>query len=568
MGRAIVLIGVSRTANPGQFPDLPGVRDAIRRMREWAQGQQFEAIEEVTEETVGRVTAIAINDTIDEIIRSDQNLEQLVIYFSGHGIINATNEYWLLSLAPSNSNEAVNVSGSLLLAEAGHIPHVVFISDACRTPASTTQLGRITGSLITPNRPNPDTQQYVDVFYATRLGAPAIEIAAEAASYVAVYTLALEMALGGGVPQLIEQGYVRPRPLGDWLKTNVPRLLARMKPRSLLSQGPEARICSPPEAWVAQFTGSAATGRKFEAAEYLAAISYELELAESSMAAVTPRRTPGKPASVAAFELMRSLTGLRAHELNAWDPKDSGVVVIGDLLHSVTCAARDVQLTMTQSDSVFAARGTRQGQLLVEFADGSGVLVPLINGYTGVVRIEGGCLREVHYEPASRSMVRASREELQLPRSILYRAVASGELNLDEEATLTVSRLLTSSTFFDPALSACAVYAYQGASKLTHIRKLQRHLLDRGAGIFDLAMMARDLLKADESPNMSLSLPMLSQGWAYLDALVPRFPGALRRLQEHTRDSLWCHYERQGVSAIRCWLDREGYHTHMPSEGA
>lgn len=568
MGRAIVLIGVSRTANPGQFPDLPGVRDAIRRMREWAQGQQFEAIKEVTEETVGRVTAVAINDTIDEIIRSHHNLEQLVIYFSGHGIINATNEYWLLSLAPSNSNEAVNVSGSMLLAEAGHVPHVVFISDACRSPANTTQLGRITGSLITPNKPNLDAQQYVDVFYATRLGAPAIEIAADAASYVAVYTLALEMALGGGIPQLIDQGYIRPRPLGDWLKTNVPRLLAQMKPSGLLSQGPEARICSPPEAWVAQFTGSAASDRKFEAAKYLAAISYGPELPQHSMAAGKPPRQAGKPTSVAAFELMRSLTGLRAHGLHAWDPEDSGIVVVGDLVRSATCGAKDVRITMTQSDSVIAARDAGKDQMLVEFTDGSGVLLPLLKGYIGVVRIEVGRLREVHYEPASRSMVLVSRDELQLPRSILYRAVASGEFNLDDEVTLAVSRLLTASTFIDPALSACAAYAYQGASKLMHIRKLQRHLLDRGASIFDVAMMARDLLKADEPPNMTPILPMLSRGWASLDALVPRFPEALRRLQEHTRDSIWCHYDRQGVSAIRRWLDRDGYHSHMPSEGA
>ena len=62
-------------------------------------------------------------------------------------------ETWLLSEAPERGNEAISVFQSAQCAESGKTPHVVIISDACRTPARDFDTQRITAVSAFPNRP-------------------------------------------------------------------------------------------------------------------------------------------------------------------------------------------------------------------------------------------------------------------------------------------------------------------------------------------------------------------------------------------------------------------------------
>ena len=62
------------------------------------------------------------------------------------------NEYWLLSGAPDDPQEAVKVASSVALARYCGIPHVVLVSDACRTAAESIQAQNVEGSSIFPNR--------------------------------------------------------------------------------------------------------------------------------------------------------------------------------------------------------------------------------------------------------------------------------------------------------------------------------------------------------------------------------------------------------------------------------
>jgi hypothetical protein len=106
---------------------------------------------------------------------------QLIVYFAGHGVNNNQSEYWLLSGAPTNPNEAINVAGSALLAQRSGIPHVVIISDAisdaCRTAPEGIHAQGVTGSLMFPNQPlRPGPADFVDQFFACLLGDPAHEI--------------------------------------------------------------------------------------------------------------------------------------------------------------------------------------------------------------------------------------------------------------------------------------------------------------------------------------------------------------------------------------------------------
>ena len=148
-------------------------------------------------------------------------VEQLIVYFSGHGINSGLFEQWLLSRAPVDPNAAVNVKGSEFGARFCGIEHVVFISDACRTAAdSGIQAQRVAGGDIFPNATPGGPEKAVDQFFATQVGDPAFEVQTVAEStkrYCAAYSTVLLKALRGETAEVIEadagRGLVRPRPL-------------------------------------------------------------------------------------------------------------------------------------------------------------------------------------------------------------------------------------------------------------------------------------------------------------------------------------------------------------------
>lgn len=162
------------------------------------------------------------------------NIDQLVVYFAGHGVNIRYGEYWLLSGAPEDTQEAVNVEGSVVLARQSAIPHVVMISDACRTAAEGLQVQYVTGSEIFRNDGPGGPEQCVDLFFASIVGKPALEVRDPADSmkaYRALYTDALVDGLRGKAEPPLERaagkGLVRPRPLKRYLSTDV----ARRRPR-------------------------------------------------------------------------------------------------------------------------------------------------------------------------------------------------------------------------------------------------------------------------------------------------------------------------------------------------
>src|SRR5439155_19192124 len=112
-------------------------------------------------------------------------------YFAGHGFISNYSEFWMLSKAPGNPNEAVSLRESVELARSSRLTNVVFISDACRSRADDLGTERVRGSLILPNRGGTAGRPAdVDVFLATLVGRSSFEasVAESAAQYEGIYT--------------------------------------------------------------------------------------------------------------------------------------------------------------------------------------------------------------------------------------------------------------------------------------------------------------------------------------------------------------------------------------------
>ncbi len=260
--RAALLIGVHRT---GQLAPLRAVAPGVASILAWAQAQPGfrdgageHRITALTD-TDAPVTAQAIRSAVKRFVDMG-TIEQLFVYFAGHGVNMRFSEYWLLSGAPDDPNEAVNVRSSADLARYCGIPHVVFISDACRTAADSIQAQAVEGTVIFPN-PGPNTEPgCVDLFYASMVGKPALEVrdpAAAAKGFEAIYTTALVRGLDGSAPELIDQAdsdgrRIRPWPLKHYLQREVPKLLEQRGVALTITQKPDAIITSEPQAWLAE----------------------------------------------------------------------------------------------------------------------------------------------------------------------------------------------------------------------------------------------------------------------------------------------------------------------------
>jgi Caspase domain len=259
MQRACVLIGVKKT---GELPVLQAVEKGIRQMEAWARSQQIDGdrLVIITDEK-SKVRVHQIVDAIEELVTRG-NIEQLIVYFSGHGIHNR-GDLWLLSDAPAKSGEAVNVEGSIQLARYCGIPHVVLISDACRTAADGIAATGVTGTEIFPNDPMDGKERAVDAFFACARGKPALEVKNpnySASGYAALYTEVFASCLSGQDECVIDTvwqdgayiGLVRALKVADRLEIYVPQKLKEILGKApTVNQTPVARITSR-DAWLAR----------------------------------------------------------------------------------------------------------------------------------------------------------------------------------------------------------------------------------------------------------------------------------------------------------------------------
>lgn len=260
MVRGLVLIGVKKT---GTLPELQAVDDCIEKMLAWAASQSIDGkCLKVLRDSEGEVRAHQVADAIDEIIALG-TVEQLIVYFAGHGIHNK-GDYWLLSRAPTNPSEAVNVSGSKYFADYCGVPHVIMISDACRTAPAGIQAQGVTGQEIFPNDPTTDGKMgVVDLFYACRRGKPSLEIADPNESkklFTALYTDVLVSCLNGQEPEVlvhdlqggVDTGLAKTQKVADYLAVAVPRALrARLGNSFNTNLEPDAAVLSK-DAWISR----------------------------------------------------------------------------------------------------------------------------------------------------------------------------------------------------------------------------------------------------------------------------------------------------------------------------
>lgn len=562
MLRAAVLIGVAKAGK------LQGLNDAIGgalRMKAWALANDFaEENVHVFTDAGGPVLIGDIQRSIHALVDSG-TVAQLIVYFAGHGVNIGYSEYWLLSGAPIDGAAAVNVAASVECARKCGIPHVVFISDACRTPAATIRAQGIHGSVIFPNDPIPGPEQDVDIFFAATLGQPALELQdmrMADAPYRAIYTDAFLDGLNGKMADAVRAGdegmlVVRPRPLKDSLFTEIPRRFGEKGFIGTIPPCPDARITSGEHAWLARFPGTlpapsdtsrprAGTPRAPNTME-LASLHVRTllqQIGHQSSSDWAGHRSPEK----------RSDPPSPWYEMDWTEPEDAASTIHMRGGRLLRCLARGAHVDNSEP-AIRLHLDSNAADILLVFEDGSCAVVPVLRGHDLRVTLKHGALVDLMY---SRPVPLESALQA-APLSLLHDAVAAAALtgwfDLEGKSEHRFLQLLERTRRIDPALALYAAYAFHRRHAREPIRRLHQLLLERNGFVpFDMALLLN--LNQERAARVHPPFPLIAQGWALLAARSLPIPELLATLRRHLMPSLWSHFNKDGTRLLQSYFEK------------
>jgi hypothetical protein len=589
MKRAAILIGVDKTG------DLPRLKDAAKGaalMKTWADAQGIDSVHLLTDEREP-VTLARIKDAVKALVKAG-NVGQLLVYFAGHGVSLQRQEYWLLSDAPDDADEAVNVAGSIALAATCGIGHVLLMSDCCRTAPEGVRAQSVRGGLIFPNL--EADERPVDQFFACQLGKPSLEVrdpAITSAEFQALYTHELVPALLGRAESVVQWsgegaarvGRVHLRPLRDHMAAAVAARLEALDLKTKPIQVPVASIASDPPAWISQLKGDSpvARGRAAPAPQPAPVVSPQAATTElllealgtqpSAAGAPPPTLRARSPITARVRPTLRERMGAEVTER---------AKPFGPGHHETRCgfklrgALATEAIAADGSDIGFVtASGPRGSDLRVQLHSprtsvlivlerGAAVLLPAIPDFLCALSFDedDGELLDVAWEPSDNSGWRWDEfsrraREIRTLRAIASAAMARGSFQLEGQDTLALAQRMQLGKGLDPALGLYAAYAYHELQRRPLIRDMAGLMAsDLGAPLFDIALLARaldgkTLGRGGTAPPTLAMLPLLSQGWTLLRAFEVRLPKALAPLVERRLPSLWTMFDAQGARRLR-----------------
>lgn len=521
-----------------------------------------------------------IYDAIKEII-DGPGVDQLVLYFAGHGVNINRNEHWLLTDAPVKTSAAVNVSGSVELARYCGINHVVIFSDACRVAPEGLQAQNVRGVDVFPNEGAADRAKPVDQFFACFLGRTAAEIkdpASAASTYSALYTNALLDALNGQRRDVLEmsdaQGdtsfYVRPRNLEKYLEAEILIRVKKMQLEGKVNQNPDAIITSDAN-WLSriiQDTSASPGIRKALAPSPIPAPAPNLQ----SVARNLVRSAADGDEHALGMQLEASRTARVAGGIHLVETVEKIVAPFGPDHFETQCGikVRGARMIRFYSPRAHAELLGAEGDILrvnptsdpatsvlITFDGGVGTVIPAIRGFIAALTFDDGELVDVAYEPSANDwrwdMYKDSAARVRALRAVAASSSQHGRFRLEQDDAIKIAQDMQYAKGIDPTLAVYAAYAYHDLQAIQRIRDMSGYLSgDIGVTFFDLALLSRNLL--DKSVVVSDCIvpffPLLSQGWALLGANRVRLHPALKGIENNMRDSLWSLFDEVGLKKL------------------
>lgn len=589
MKRALVAVGVDKTSS-ADFRPLNAAASGAKDFAAWAKVQEFDVAlltDQSDPVTVGGVFE-AVRNFVDKRVYS-----QLVLYFSGHGILLSPDaEVWLLSGALSNPNEAVNVSASISAARTCGIPHVVFISDACRSLPTNFRMGSLRPGAVFPTEQPRSPGPEVDVFYATLPGDPALELPPDEAQkqYRGLLTACLLKALAGDPASLIqevEEGatkkyVVASRKVKKYLFEAVPLAAAAVSIR--LNQEPDVRVESDLPKYLAQLdiqSGPAKAPSPPEPASPLPEIIidtsrpvtqrvHQLSQSWSKWARQQLLDVPDyRDTRESIQEIIESvgrrsfetMTGFTFFGLEAVSVKVTDALAPTELFveHNAVQARVHVREPLYYSGLKRAA--------LVRFSNNTGLLLSVLPGHIGTVVAKDGRVLTVNYTPSKNNteaymLYEGQASEIEKSRALMATLARHGSLRLDPDKAGETADFLRRYKRLDPTLGLFAAYAYAQAGNSKEVLSVYRYMVQDGLPVFfDVALLAAQVpyvgpedyvfpwpppKKLDFAPWM----PLLTQGWLLVGEFEKSMPHAVLEAKKYLVPGLWTTFTREGLDIL------------------
>ena len=571
MKKCAVVIGVNKT---GGLPVLNAAASGAKEFAAWASRQGFEVV--LLTDEGGKVVAMSDIKKAVRGFTQQGTFAQMIVFFSGHGILKSPDyELWLLSGAPDDSDEAVNVQGSIWQARNTGIPHVVVISDACRSLPNTIGLSSITGGIIFPNQPSQKTRPEVDVFYATLPGDPALEVPVADAvkNYHAIFTECILKGLEGTVQEVVEQvteppptrWLIRSRKLKSYLEQAVPDAASKVSIK--LQQDPEIRIESdlpnflvevavpkgltrepaPPSPPAPRATSFSDLVEGYKQSEYfnrnVPLPTRTKELAqESDFRPAMDRLLEAKGRE--SFETRTGFTVIGAPVTDAIVTRSKS-----DLFQE----ANAYQVRVHKDESSGRARST-----LIKFGNGNCIVLAVLPGFIGTVVVEDERVVNVNYTPARYTPrydeYSAVADEIEKRRAFVAVAARHGSFRIEREKAAEYANYLRMLKSFDPTLGLYAAYAYAQVGEFEQVESVYRYMSYEPEPIlFDVALLANKLpesYSSDDYRNIAPFCPMLTQGWALIEPSRDKIPEVIFQAGRHLVPSLWTTFRPEAADLL------------------
>lgn len=607
--RAAVVIGVDR---PRDLSPLHAAVSGARQVGDWLESEGFDVKRFLDD--AKPVKAEDIFDAIDGYV-SLGTLQQLVVYFAGHGSFVGTGDYWLLSQALHNSNQAVSVTQCVQFSRQCGIPNVVLISDACRSTSASLGIQSLTGYNIFPVINNRTVFTFLDTFFAVRVGAPAYEIKDAAGKYNGIYTSCFLDAYVNPDDSMTEEingaKVVPNKKLEAYLLSEVPKraqisdvleypdssvtsskYIGRAEtnyiwaPESLPKSGRcggcrgcrGCRGC----AGCAACSASPRPKQKIGAAPLTVNNLAEYQLRQAGIQISQDARP--RDYSTAALQKVDKAVGFTANQnliSNVRGPDTfkygTGINIFGTRLRAALGAGMAVEVLRPGNGSADAAivqidpKGMRQDSVALEFEDGSGTVIAGLRGYVATVVVDKGRVTSVSYEQArygaGLGTSPSGNDSIKQLHALVATAAKFGVLRVDgppEVKARNAAQLadaLRMGKLFDPTLGIYAAYAYAEAALPEQIRSVHDIMKSEiGIELFDVSLLA-DVLSGDQRVGAQAPFcPMLNQGWQFLSVRNVTLSSELAGIQNHILPSLWTTFDPEGMSIIKSALGPRSSH--------
>lgn len=566
MNRCAVIIGVNKT---GDLPLLNAAVSGAEEFAGWATAQGIQ-VTLLTDKNGAQVNLNNISKAIREFVQQ-RIFDQLIVFFSGHGILRAPDwELWLLSGAPDDPNDAVNVPGSIWLARNAGIPHVVMISDACRSRPNTTRLSQIQGGVIFPNETPKPPRPAVDVFYAALPGDPAMEAPSEEATqnYRGIFTECLLKGLKGKVSDIIidrgrnqpvESRWVIPSwELKTYLEQQVPESASNISIK--LQQDPDIRVESHLPQFLATVSAPQAptrdetvkgpirgteSSRAFKLQFKDVIESYQRKAFAAKPIQRNIRSMAEKTGLVAAMDQLIATRGRQSFETG------TGFTLIGSQVERVI--ASESTCDIFQESGAFQIRvhnaaDNNPQSLLMQITGGRAIPLAILPGFIGTVLIENQQVVSIAYVPARKSPQYVQYEhnaaEIEQRRAFLAVATRNGAFRIDASPqSLDAVHYLKKLDGVDPIFGLYAAYAYAQAGNFEGVESVYTFMSSATQPVlFDIALLAGKLFD-QQNHAIAPFCPMLTQGWALLTPYEEKLPDVVRNASRNLVPGLWTTFE-------------------------